>query len=200
MLREVRAKRLTSFNMREAIREHLVLLRDQALMAARNSNVRIKVLCVTYPNYLCDDERTCDFEKYMAFYEALLSEIWVDEQVTIEEASEGQSAAVFFTEDFHDLLGLNRVQRRRLFRGLDTTDGLNIIVADAGSSSLNLQVQNVYLGADGRITKSQSSVFPGGLKGTRSPSQPFGSQAWRLTHTLAFAAGATARTTGCSRS
>ncbi|KAI3392395.1 hypothetical protein diail_5746 [Diaporthe ilicicola] len=144
--------------MRNAIREHFVLLRDQARADAADLDLFIHKLAFSFPNYLCADQKSDNLEKYLTFLSELLSELWA--KVTdFETVSEGQAAAIYCTGEFHDpILDVRRRNRRQFYEGMDLEGGLNLLIADCGSSSLNLQVQNLYFGEDMGVSKSQSSV------------------------------------------
>lgn len=100
----------------------------------------------------------------MIYYDKITSELWPG--VKYETISEGNGVALFVSEAFYDpIFATNHMERRKFFEEMDRENGLNLIVADSGSSSLNLQVQNLYFNNDGYIIYSQSSIGIGWLKG-----------------------------------
>ena len=155
---------LNVVEMDRAIREYFGLLRSMAMQHAANAGVQIKTIVRTYPSYLCTSEQSGDLDKYMTYYDKITSELWPG--VKYETISEGNGAALFVSEAFHDpIFATNHTERRKFFEEMDRENGLNLIVADSGSSSLNLQVQNLYFNNDGYIIHSQSSIGTGWLKG-----------------------------------
>lgn len=93
----------------------------------------------------------------MKLYNSVLQQICPGIRVR-HSISEGHGASVFWTEKFHDsIFPGNRRKRRKLIQDMDTTHGLPLVVADWGSSSLNLEVQTVYFNDSGHLLRSQSS-------------------------------------------
>lgn len=181
LLSAVASKRTTKSALRKAIRAYLKEIRRAAIQTAENGGRRIDTLVTTYPNFLGSSEvrvgrsGRSPFAQYMDTLDELNSEIWPDitQRYTV---SEGQGAAVYAVELFDDpLCGVNFRARRELFEGMrNKEDGLHLLVADFGSSSLNLQVVNVYF-KNGRLAMSQTSVGNGWLRGivpVSSPARP----------------------------
>ncbi|KAI0103270.1 hypothetical protein GGR51DRAFT_524426, partial [Nemania sp. FL0031] len=150
-----------------AVREHFALLRDQAVKRADTAGLTICTVILTHPNYLCEAEREGDFEKYRSLYIRLMRELWsayeaaTYQRITFQVISEGQATALYVCEPFSDPSStFDRPQLWANFLDLDKQSGLNIVVADHGSSTLNFQVQSLYYDGDGRLTNSQSNCGP----------------------------------------
>lgn len=83
--------------------------------------------------------------------------------------SEGQATVVYATANFDDPV-ISRIAgaRAKLFDKMDKgEEGFNLLVVDGGSSSLNIQVVNLYY-EDGKCTKTQTSEGNGWARGMMS--------------------------------
>lgn len=172
LLRAVAAARISVEQIRQVAREHLRVLRNAAVSFAEDAHFTITNLVISYPNYLCHYERWRDFDKYIDLYRELMQEVWPEiESDSIETISEGQAAAVYIARVFDDPAFSADVKgRQSMFRSLRSPNGTNVIVADFGSSSLNLQVQHIYYGEEGRLVGIQSSHDRGWLLGRKGGS------------------------------
>ncbi|KAJ8129064.1 hypothetical protein O1611_g4570 [Lasiodiplodia mahajangana] len=80
------------------------------------------------------------------------------QRITFQVISEGQATALYVCEPFSDPSStFDRPQLWANFLDLEQQSGLNIVVADHGSSTL---VQSLYYDGDGRLTNSQSNCGP----------------------------------------
>ncbi|CAJ2503096.1 Uu.00g104900.m01.CDS01 [Anthostomella pinea] len=152
--------------------EHFKLLYDSAIAAAAGQKVTIRSVVLTYPNYLCPSNyHSGSFETYLDTYIGLMRSIWADD-MHIETASEGQAAAIYICEPYHDVYGTDSQEERHrtLFADLDKQKGLNLLVVDTGASTLNVQCMTVYFDEKGDICNSQSNVPSGWVTGTRGGS------------------------------
>lgn len=157
--------------MESAIRAHMELLRDVAVRYMHNTNEaqeHLKHIVITYPNFLGEKQHFDDFSKYITYVlgwvKATMSGI-TSQSVQYYQVSEGQGALIYMLEKFKDLAHhANRSVQHRLLRRTKE-GGRNVLLADWGSSSLNLQVQNVYYDSDGRLLKVQSSFGRSWLTG-----------------------------------
>lgn len=121
----------------EALRAHFTLVRDMALEKARSASLIIKLIVLTYPYYLEGD--SIDFEDYLSSYLNLARPLWDGHDVSFESMSEGQAATIYLCEPFQDPAGSFDSRRlAEVLRGLqeEAPCGLNLVVADGGSSSL----------------------------------------------------------------
>lgn len=138
--------------MEEALLQHFTRLRDAAAESAARAGVEITDLVITYPNFLCDRERSGDHIRFMEYYKTFSDKLWPGISFCWE-ISEGQAAAIYISAEFIDptLLASPR-ELYKLFDGIsDKTQGVNLLLADGGGSSLNLQGQNLYFYGDGRL-------------------------------------------------
>lgn len=157
--------------MKRALLEHLTLLKELAQAQARQMGVHISHIALTYPNFLCENEEDGDFKNYMSTYVALMREVWPEIR-NFYWISEGQSAATYLTEVYDDpAFALDARKKEELYRDLKNDYGLNVVVADFGSTSLNLQVQTVrYTRDQPEDAKIQSSFGANWLVGKRGGS------------------------------
>ncbi|KAI1421249.1 hypothetical protein F5Y12DRAFT_38789 [Xylaria sp. FL1777] len=163
LLQAVSECRITPDMEDDVLREHFSLLRDMAIEKANTAKLVIRTIVLTYPNYLCNNEQKDDFPRYKLYYLELIRPIWseYDQNITFEMVSEGQAAALYICEPFDDpLYSFSRTRLWRTFEKLNKRDGLNLVVPDSGSSTLNIQLQSVYFDDQGGVCNSQSSVGP----------------------------------------
>lgn len=166
ILAALNSRRVTRKDLREAVRDHLQTLKGITTTLAEQSHVEITRIVLTYPNFLCGRGTPGDIDKYLGLYKKLIREIWPEVEA-ISTVSEGQAAACYVTKPFRDpTFASTRPGHRRLFAQSNVRSGLNILVADGGSSSLNLQVQNIYFDDNDNVICSQSSVGRDWLEGT----------------------------------
>lgn len=161
LLRAIAAGQVTAVEMRHVLLEHFKSLRTTATKFANNTELTIIKIAITYPNYLYHQERRTDFDNYMSLYLKLMEEVWPEFGV-IKTISEGQSAVIYVYEVFYDPAFLADIRgRQTLFEKLRRDNGTNLIIADFRSSSLNLQVVNVYHDQAGHLALTQSSCSTG---------------------------------------
>ncbi|KAK7735973.1 hypothetical protein SLS63_003491 [Diaporthe eres] len=103
LLNAIDSETITSLQLYNAVVAHFEHLRDAAADKARRASRFITNIVVTYPNYLCEDERADDFILYLTFHDELITSIWPN--VTRRYAiSEGQGGGIHATSDFDDPL------------------------------------------------------------------------------------------------
>ncbi|KAI1733583.1 hypothetical protein F4680DRAFT_454818 [Xylaria scruposa] len=156
-----------------ALIEHFTILYESAVKHAHGQGVRIKVVILTYPNYLCAREGSDLFDQYMAKYLSLMRDIWdkYDGNIEFLTASEGQAVAGYVCQKFTDTDNISREARfEKLCRGIDKKAGLNLLVVDAGASTLNCQALSVYFDEKGRFLNSMSNVPRNNITGTQGGS------------------------------
>ncbi|KAI1133248.1 hypothetical protein F5Y10DRAFT_228590 [Nemania abortiva] len=156
--RAIRSQQINDEKIDNALVQHFDILHKSAHKQASEFGVEIKVVVLTYPNYLCAYEKNGDFDRYMEKYLSFMRFVWGDE-VKFKAVSEGQAAAAYICEEFYDSLGSRRgeFRQRDLFRDLDRENGLNLLIVDAGASTLNLQALSAYF-SDGQLSKAMSNV------------------------------------------
>lgn len=132
---------------------------------AENKELELKALVLSYPNYLHTNEGEGDFDKYMDTYIGLLQPIWGD--IVIETANEGQAIGLYICERFEDPFSdVHRGLRNRvLFDGLSGANGINLVIVDIGSSTLNVQRVTVYFDEQNKMIGGQSNVLHGSATG-----------------------------------
>lgn len=161
---------ITSDKIDTILRQHFAILHKSAIAKAQSCKVTIKVVVLTYPNYLCPREGYRYFDKYIEKYIALVRSIWGD-TVRYETASEGQAAAAYICAQFDDPITTSHDQRNaKLFQGLRQGTELNLLVVDGGASTLNYQSLSVYFSEDGKLLNSMSNVPHGMVTGTQGGS------------------------------
>ncbi|KAJ3578740.1 hypothetical protein NPX13_g1825 [Xylaria arbuscula] len=148
-------------------------LRDQALVQAKNMNVVIKRLILTYPAYLRGDRDEDVIEedvtdKYMSLYRRLILPLWHSEDVTVHFVGEGQAAGLYVCEPIYD--SYNTFQRSSLWNFLQDpvqrNKPLHIAIFDNGGSTLNLQLQSIYFDEEGNFLCSQCNAGDNWRTGT----------------------------------
>ena len=89
------------------LRQFLEEVRASALQTAKTHNLEIKTIVLTYPNYLCVDEKNHYFEKYLEYYEGMVRSVWGDDprgdgppRYKYETISEGQATAAYNCNPF----------------------------------------------------------------------------------------------------
>lgn len=137
LLEAVKEGNITTGAMETAITQHFGLLRTSVPKQAKNLNVKIKVIVVTYPNYLASQVQSGDHERYLKKYLSPLRPLW-DHDIRFKTVSEGQVAANYICEWFEDLYSSSgrRERHETLFKGLNPDLGLNLLVVDVGASTL----------------------------------------------------------------
>lgn len=127
---------VTASKIDDVLQQHFSILQRSALKQAESRQVRIKVVILTYPNYLCPREGCNYFDKYIEKYLQIMRSVWGD-AIKYQTASEGQAAAAYICSRFDDPVSTSREQRNaELFRGLSCGTELNLLVVDAGASTL----------------------------------------------------------------
>ncbi|KAH8161101.1 hypothetical protein CIB48_g7145 [Xylaria polymorpha] len=143
----------------------VIQLRKAVVEVAENKELELKALVLSYPNYLHTNEGEGDFDKYMDTYIGLLQPIWGD--IVIETANEGQAIGLYICERFEDPFSdVHRGLRNRvLFDGLSGANGINLVIVDIGSSTLNVQRVTVYFDEQNKMIGGQSNVLHGSATG-----------------------------------
>lgn len=176
LLAAIRAKKLTKTGAYSALRAHFLMIKNAAHAQARYLGGNVTGLVYTFPNHLCEHEHIGDFVKFHKYYDLFLDDVFSEIKPGDRHSiSEGQAAALSATEAFDDpQCTIIRTAHRKVFDDLNVADGLNMLVADWGGSSLNLQTLNLYFHEDGHLIKSQQSVGHGWQDGlSPDPPPPF---------------------------
>ncbi|TGJ82504.1 hypothetical protein E0Z10_g6272 [Xylaria hypoxylon] len=162
LLHKIATGQITADMEDDALCQHFELLREMATKSEIRKGVSIETVVLTYPNYLCNGEEEDDFDKYSSYYLGLIRPIWMRHKpfIHFEFVSEGQAAALYVCEPFSDdLPSIDPMAFwKPLIEGQIEHHGLNLVVADAGSSTLNIQVQSVYFDINYNVLSSQSNV------------------------------------------
>lgn len=143
---------------KDVLKTHFRHIRKAAIAKAANCSppLRITKVILTVPNYL-----EVDFSRFMDCYLELMRPIWGDD-LCPSWISEGQAVVLSLCASYQDPAGSYRRRdlAEELYGDLPTGESamLNLVVVDGGSSSLNLQVQSVYLDSERNIVNSQSNV------------------------------------------
>lgn len=146
--RLVRNGTLDNNNMDRAVKSHFQLLSRVAQDQALISNIAIKTIVLSFPHYLCEKENEIDpdkkyynLDKYLNYYQVLMSEIWTDyPDIKFEFVGEGQAAALYLCEPSTDGDSLDRQKVWQTFEDLrfhtqNSMSWLPLAVIDGGSSS-----------------------------------------------------------------
>ncbi|KAI0097200.1 hypothetical protein GGR51DRAFT_566746 [Nemania sp. FL0031] len=158
LLKALTTRRVTGEKIDDLLLQHFNLLHRAAISQTKEFDVTIRVVVFTYPNYLCTSESKEYFNKYMDKYLSLMRSVWGDE-VKFETVSEGHAATAYICEKFRNVTGTkNEYLHKEIFKGLDIQNGLNLLVVDAGASTLNLQAVSAYFSDDGQLSKTMSNV------------------------------------------
>ncbi|KAF2964848.1 hypothetical protein GQX73_g8729 [Xylaria multiplex] len=170
LLQAVGDGRIDEEQMTKALTQHFQQLREAVVEVAENKGLELKALVLSYPSYLHSNEGEDDFDKYINTYIDLLRPIWGD--IIIETANEGQAVGLYICERFEDPFSdVHRgLRNRMLFDGLSRAKGVNLVIVDIGSSTLNLQCVTVYFDEQNEMIKSQSSVLQGSVTGVQGGS------------------------------
>ncbi|KAK7937275.1 uncharacterized protein PG986_014143 [Apiospora aurea] len=164
-------KSLNSCTMRRLLVEHFQQLHRFAESEAEGKGVKIKVVVVTFPNYLCADEMDDFFEQYRDTLFEIIQPSWGD-HIRYEAVSEGQATALYAVEPCDDLYskGPRKKRLQDLFGGLEASEGLNLLIADNGGSTTNFQSLGIFLDNSGEVLHSQSNVPVGIATGSKGGS------------------------------
>ncbi|KAK8013202.1 hypothetical protein PG991_009473 [Apiospora marii] len=137
--------RLDRATMRKLLSEHFAQLHTIATNLADDLGITIKVVAVTFPNYLCSEETDDFIDRYMGTLLDILVPIW-GRRFLYQEISEGQATALYVVEQCDDVYSANPRKKRlgELFRGLDTSQQVNLIVADSGGSTTSLPIELLH--------------------------------------------------------
>lgn len=166
LIQAIKTKKVTRKDLEDALCDHFATLREAAIKQAKELGFDIVAHVITYPNYLCSEERSGDFDKYITYYVHLLERVW-PEIKCIETVSEGQAAAIHATDVYDDpIFRTDSTSRHKLFEAFGSRSSLMVLIADGGSSSLNLQAVDVYFDKDGKFLEGQSIVGRDWLTGT----------------------------------
>ncbi|KAH8749239.1 hypothetical protein F5883DRAFT_232595 [Diaporthe sp. PMI_573] len=156
----------------DVLHKHIQLVLKEADAKAQNCSppLRIDHLVLSFPNYLededvyngiMDEDEDENFEPFIDCYVEAVREVCGND-VKISWITEGQAVVVYICEPHNDPAGSYRRKDLidKLYEGLAMDEGamLNLVVADGGSSSLNIQVQSIYLTPDRTVANSQSNV------------------------------------------
>lgn len=134
----------------DVLHKHIQLVLKEADAKAQNCSppLRIDHLVLSFPNYLededvyngiMDEDEDENFEPFIDCYVEAVREVCGND-VKISWITEGQAVVVY------------------ICLAMDEGAMLNLVVADGGSSSLNIQVQSIYLTPDRTVANSQSNV------------------------------------------
>ncbi|KAI0417660.1 hypothetical protein F5X98DRAFT_363596 [Xylaria grammica] len=172
LLQAVSDGRIEDEQMTKALTQHFQQLREAVVRVAENKGLKLKALVLSYPSYLHSNEGKDDFDMYMNTYMGLLQPIWGD--IIMETANEGQAIGLYICERFEDPFSdVHRgLRNRMLFDGLSGANGINLVIVDIGSSTLNLQRVTVYFNDQNEMIGSQSSVPQGSVTGNWSAYLP----------------------------
>lgn len=157
---------LTESMMESALKTHLKTLKDATVKQANNSRspLLVDTLVITLPNYLCGSESPRDFSTVLDYYYELLDEVWPEIRFRYA-ITEGEAVSTYVTQEFDDLINsIDSEPRKRVFQGMKEGDSKNLLVVDAGGSSLNMETLNLYFKSSG-LEKRQSSNGSGWLRG-----------------------------------
>ncbi|RWA10336.1 hypothetical protein EKO27_g4769 [Xylaria grammica] len=170
LLQAVSDGRIEDEQMTKALTQHFQQLREAVVRVAENKGLKLKALVLSYPSYLHSNEGKDDFDMYMNTYMGLLQPIWGD--IIMETANEGQAIGLYICERFEDPFSdVHRgLRNRMLFDGLSGANGINLVIVDIGSSTLNLQRVTVYFDDQNEMIGSQSSVPQGSVTGVQGGS------------------------------
>ncbi|KAK8022754.1 hypothetical protein PG993_013521 [Apiospora rasikravindrae] len=162
---------LNRCTMRRLLEEHFKELHGLATKRADKLGVKIRVVAVTFPNYLCSEETDSLFERYMDTLLDIIKPIW-GQDLLYREFSEGQATSLYIMEQCIDVYSSDSRQERleEIFKGLNTKgQQLNLVVVDSGGSTTNFQSLSVVTDESGeKILHSQSNVpddMPTGSRG-----------------------------------
>ncbi|KAK8109211.1 hypothetical protein PG984_015012 [Apiospora sp. TS-2023a] len=162
---------LNDTTIRALLEDHVTSLYQFANTCAELCEVKIKSVVVTYPNYLSDEDTHACVTQYTDALLGIVRPIW-GEHPLYQTASEGQATAVYVVTRFDDNDSAKKQKHRlrNLFQDLDTSQTLNLLVADNGGSTTNFQSLNIKVDETGYITQSQSNIPHGISTGSKGGS------------------------------